>query len=138
MELLLNILWLSLAVPAIWIWRSTPGPALRCFGRSFPLLLLGCVLVLLFPVVSASDDLHAMRPEAEESSSFSSVQKQSGATKTLSATHSSNHFLTQFVSFSLSRNDEVRGLISSVSTRMPRFAALQQPIARAPPASIRG
>lgn len=32
------------------------------------LLALGCVLVLLFPVISATDDLHAMRAEVEESS----------------------------------------------------------------------
>ena len=29
---------------------------------------LGCAFVLLFPVISASDDLHAMRAEMEESS----------------------------------------------------------------------
>ena len=29
---------------------------------------LGCALVLLFPVISATDDLHAMRAEMEESS----------------------------------------------------------------------
>jgi hypothetical protein len=28
---------------------------------------LGCAFVLLFPVISATDDLHAMRPEMEES-----------------------------------------------------------------------
>jgi len=28
---------------------------------------LGCMLVILFPVVSATDDLHAMRAEMEES-----------------------------------------------------------------------
>ncbi len=31
------------------------------------LCVLGCALVLLFPVISASDDLHAMRAEMEES-----------------------------------------------------------------------
>jgi len=29
---------------------------------------LGCALVLLFPVISATDDMHAMRAEMEESS----------------------------------------------------------------------
>ena len=29
---------------------------------------LGCAVVLLFPVISATDDLHAMRAEMEESS----------------------------------------------------------------------
>jgi hypothetical protein len=32
------------------------------------LLALGCALVLLFPVISASDDLHVMRAEMEDSS----------------------------------------------------------------------
>jgi hypothetical protein len=32
------------------------------------LCVLGCIVVLLFPVISASDDLHAMRAEMEESS----------------------------------------------------------------------
>jgi hypothetical protein len=69
MELLLNLLWLLLALPAYCMWRDardsskSDGPSpLQC------LLALGCVLVLLFPVVSATDDLHAMRAEMEESS----------------------------------------------------------------------
>jgi hypothetical protein len=69
MELLLNMVWLLLALPACWLWRTawdarernSPSP-LQC------LLALGCVLVLLFPVISATDDLHAMRAELEESS----------------------------------------------------------------------
>ncbi len=32
-----------------------------------PFLLFACVLLLLFPVVSATDDLHALRQEIEES-----------------------------------------------------------------------
>lgn len=68
MELLLNLAWLLLALPACWLWRSsrtaTGGrnlTALQC------LLALGCMLVILFPVVSATDDLRAMRSEMEES-----------------------------------------------------------------------
>ncbi len=68
MELLLNLAWLLLALPAFWLWRdsrSAPrGPkftALQC------LLALGCMLVVLFPIVSATDDLRAMRNEMEES-----------------------------------------------------------------------
>jgi hypothetical protein len=69
MELLLNLVWLTLALPAIWLWRreasrrgSRPFDSWRC------LVVLSSVLLLLFPVVSATDDLHAMRPEIEESS----------------------------------------------------------------------
>lgn len=68
MELLLNLAWLLLAAPAYWLWRSRvaraprepASTALQC------LLALGCVLILLFPVISATDDVHAMRCEVEE------------------------------------------------------------------------
>ncbi len=69
MELLLNLAWMLLALPAYLLWRRDAG--LRTGRRvSSPqcLLALGCVLVLLFPVISASDDLHAMRAEMEDSS----------------------------------------------------------------------
>src|ERR1700719_3781828 len=72
MELLLNLAWLLLALPAYWLWQRAAGARLgRRFSPLQGLLALGCVLVLLFPVISASDDLHAMRAEMEDSSSNS-------------------------------------------------------------------
>jgi hypothetical protein len=89
MELLLNLAWLLLALPAYWLWQRAAGA--RLGSRLSPLqglLALGCVLVLLFPVISASDDLHAMRAEMEDSSSnskrtvgHSSGDKNSGWTR---------------------------------------------------------
>jgi hypothetical protein len=79
MELLLNFLWLMLALPAFLVWRRTQRP----LGDRGPhcILVLGCVLALLFPVVSASDDLHPLRAEMEESSaSKRAVKQSSGAT----------------------------------------------------------
>jgi hypothetical protein len=68
MELLLNLAWLLLALPAYWLWRgSRTAPAGRRATSLQCLLALGCVLVILFPVVSATDDLCAMRTEMEES-----------------------------------------------------------------------
>jgi len=67
MELLLNLAWLLLALPAYWLWRDSRTTASR-FRPSHSLLALGCMLIVLFPVVSATDDLSAMRPEMEESS----------------------------------------------------------------------
>jgi hypothetical protein len=65
LELLLNLLWLLLALPACWLWRhGRTAPNERKFSC---ILALGCALVLLFPVISATDDLHAMRAEMEES-----------------------------------------------------------------------
>ena len=70
MEIFLNLCWLFLVVPALVTWRRQ---ARSCRKRGHASLLrlgaLGCVLVLLFPVISASDDLHALRQEMEESSS---------------------------------------------------------------------
>lgn len=70
MELLLNLVWLLLAVPAYWLWRASEDIRYpRRFSAVQVLLALTCVLVLLFPVISATDDLHAMRAEVEESPS---------------------------------------------------------------------
>jgi hypothetical protein len=68
MELLLNLAWLLLAIPAYRLWRSSsPAHRRHSFSSLQCLLALGCALVLLFPVISATDDLHAMRAEMEES-----------------------------------------------------------------------
>jgi hypothetical protein len=78
MELLLNLLWLMLVLPAVLIWRgqSVCSKSLS-HPRSFrAIVLLGCLLVLLFPVVSATDDLHPIRNEIEESSSSRRAVKQ--------------------------------------------------------------
>ncbi|HME31980.1 MAG TPA: hypothetical protein VKG65_04440 [Terriglobales bacterium] len=68
MEFLLNFAWVLLALPACWLWRNSRSArgeykfsSLQC------LLALGCLLVMLFPVISATDDLMAMRTEMEES-----------------------------------------------------------------------
>jgi hypothetical protein len=75
MELFLNLCWVSLLLPAYLLWQqrtssTSPEGRAKSPGAS-PLIflcVLGCVFVLLFPVISASDDLHAMRAEMEESS----------------------------------------------------------------------
>jgi hypothetical protein len=75
MELFLNFCWLSLVVPGYLLWRQrtfstgSDSPVKSAAVCPFVFLcVLGCVFVLLFPVISASDDLHAMRAEMEESS----------------------------------------------------------------------
>jgi hypothetical protein len=68
MELLLNLAWLLLAVPAYWLWRGSGSISAKYkFTRWQCLLALACLLVILFPVISATDDLMAMRTEMEES-----------------------------------------------------------------------
>jgi hypothetical protein len=80
MELLLNLLWLLLAMPAFWLWRySRTAPKRPKFDALQCLLALGCLLVILFPVISASDDLRAMRAEMEESHSKKSIAQSGGS-----------------------------------------------------------
>jgi hypothetical protein len=68
MELLLNLAWLLLAVPAYWLWRGSRSAHVQHKFTSLQCVLaLGCLLVMLFPVISATDDLIAMRTEMEES-----------------------------------------------------------------------
>jgi hypothetical protein len=82
MELLLNLAWVLLGLPAYWLWRRHAGArAGRIFDSLQGLLALGCALVLLFPVVSASDDLHAMRAEMEDSSISKRTVRQTGSEK---------------------------------------------------------
>jgi len=83
MELLLNLAWLLLALPAYWLWRRDCGvQSERRFSSLQCLLALGCLLVLLFPVVSATDDLRAMRAEMEESGPSKRSVRQAGSEKT--------------------------------------------------------
>ncbi|MFZ0542893.1 MAG: hypothetical protein WBQ87_17640 [Candidatus Sulfotelmatobacter sp.] len=80
MELLLNLAWLLLALPAYWLWRRDADlRAARWVTSLQCLLALGCALVLLFPVISASDDLHAMRAEMEDSSISKRAVRQAGS-----------------------------------------------------------
>jgi hypothetical protein len=87
MELLLNLAWLLLAIPAYQLWRSsTPRNRRYGFSSLQCLLALGCVLVLLFPVISATDDLHAMRAEMEESPASKRSVRQASNEKPASQT----------------------------------------------------
>jgi hypothetical protein len=82
MELLLNLAWLLLTLPAWWLWRRNTDPRLvRRVSSLQCLLALACALVLLFPVISASDDLHAMRAEMEDSSISKRTVRHAGSEK---------------------------------------------------------
>ena len=73
MELLLNLFWLLLIGPGVYLWLRERRRAKSLFQFS---IALCCLLFLLFPVISASDDLHAMRQEMEESSPSKRALKQ--------------------------------------------------------------
>jgi hypothetical protein len=68
MELLLNLAWIVMALAAFCLFLrnrrvSSQLPRVQ-YGKA--LLALACVLVLLFPVISASDDLHPTQAVLED------------------------------------------------------------------------
>ena len=132
MELLLNLAWVLLALPAYWLWQH--GAGVRRVGSLQCLLTLGCVLVLLFPVISASDDLHALRAEMEESTSKRTVRQAGGEKSSawvirLQSRPASPMRLTL---------QEVGLLESSVICLSPRARSGVLHAGRAPPCSLPG
>jgi hypothetical protein len=141
MELLLNLVWLTLALPAVWIWRQESAQ-LRCtrnHRRIGSSLLLMCVLVLLFPVVSASDDLHPMRPEMEESNPFKRTVKQlSSNTAATSPPNPGSVFAGSILDSQIVPSHEVCARISPSSSIVPELRVVRQCDSRAPPSPLLG
>jgi hypothetical protein len=68
MELLLNLLWAlvaALAIGAVALERCGSRPSIHASHRN-ALLAVACAVVLLFPIVSASDDLHSVQALSED------------------------------------------------------------------------
>jgi len=69
MELLLNLIWISLAALAfLGFLRGRRVSRQLTVPFRTSLLALACGVILLFPVVSASDDLHPTQAVLEEAS----------------------------------------------------------------------
>jgi hypothetical protein len=137
MELLLNLFWLTLALPAIWMWRRESVYAKSCprFNRIRPFVLFGCVLMLLFPVVSATDDLHAMRQEMEESSPSKKLVKQAASDKSLTRLSTAGALPALVFPVAFGRDNTVCGQILLSPVRLPEQRRFGKLSSRAPPFS---
>jgi hypothetical protein len=136
MELLLNLLWLTLVLPAVLIWRRQSVSSKSLWHpRSFrAVVLLGCLLVLLFPVVSATDDLHPIRNEIEESSPSRRAAKQAPATQSPDWIVSPPPpYLVQVASFR--PDQETCGSVSEYLPVLPELVFSGAGGCRAPPSS---
>jgi hypothetical protein len=135
MELLLNLAWLLLALPAYWLWRcSGTAPKVRKFSSLQCLLALACVLVILFPVVSATDDLRAMRNEMEESPASKRSVRQAGHDKVSGWEWQSPPALAPTAAFLLV-NDEGWLPVLALGVCAPAAPVIERS-GRAPPASL--
>lgn len=56
MVVLLNAVWVLLSLAAVWVWLQLRRGGSR-YSFSVQFFALSCALVILFPVVSANDDL---------------------------------------------------------------------------------
>lgn len=137
MELLLNLFWLALALPAAWLLKKTiqsaPAQGSPAIGLLRSAVLLACVLTLLFPVVSASDDLHAMRPEIEESGT-KRVSRQAAANRSVvSRSGVGTCSALPVLSLPFSLNTEISGLVSVPEFFLPDLAPVGPRSSRGPP-----
>ena len=68
MEVLLNLAWLLVAIVALarWLSQSRRG-ASGAISLCLQFIALVCALALLFPAISATDDLHATQLAVEAS-----------------------------------------------------------------------
>jgi hypothetical protein len=59
-EAILNLIWLGVTLAALWLWRFRWKGAHRSPGHNVRLeaVAMICILALLFPVISLTDDLH--------------------------------------------------------------------------------
>jgi len=134
MELLLNLVWLTLALPALWLWRRE---ASRRRSRRFDswrcLVVLSSLLMLLFPVVSATDDLHAMRPEVEESSLSKRMLRPATGHKAQVRSSGADASPVEAGWFPSAPSHGVCGKVCLPPVVLPQSRPLGAPASRAPP-----
>jgi hypothetical protein len=137
MELTLNLFWLLLTVPALWLWWDARLAENRTGRQSKPsLLILGCLLLLLFPVVSATDDLQAMRPEIEESGTSDGARNSRDGRVSAHPDHSSNTTAVLVARFYLQPLSAVRAVMPQMPVARAFTVSATAHAERAPPAAL--
>lgn len=132
MELLLNLCWLLLLGPGAYLWLRQRRRAKPIFQFSIALV---CLLFLLFPVISATDDLHALRQEMEESSSSKRALKQVVKRTTGQDCSTPSAYLPSAVP--VPPWNHVCGLVFDFSAPVAASARSGISVSRAPPALFR-
>jgi len=72
MEIFLNLVWAALALAGVSYWSCTQRR--KCAEQGSPLVALAMLVVILFPVISVSDDLWSIQNPAETDTTQRRIQ----------------------------------------------------------------
>jgi hypothetical protein len=137
MELTLNLIWAAIAAAsyALLFRRLVirdPGNA-RGLNRSQCIIALTCVLAILFPVISLTDDLHEMQATAEEASPSGLVMKKCVASHSTTPAQSLHQAARIFTPFAMDARWAVLGVVAAQQIQHPFPGVHLSPFGRAPP-----
>ena len=139
-ELVLNFAWFILATASyVLLFRHLASRgAKRASGprRCQCVVALGCVLAILFPVISLTDDLHDMQATVEESSSSSVIVKRSGANRLSTPVCTPHQLLYVVASFRATTGWLTSGTIATQRTSRLSSELWSTSLDRAPPSSL--
>jgi len=139
-ELVLNVAWFILATASFVLLfqhlasrgvKRASGPS-RCQC----VVALGCVLAILFPVISLTDDLHDMQATVEESSSSSVIVKRSGVHRLSTPVCTPHQLLYVGASFRATTGWVTSGNIATQRTSRLSPELWSTSLDRAPPSSL--
>ena len=139
MEIALNFLWVLLVLPAAWVYRrqAVPGAQQWSSTRLRPFLVLAAILVLLFPVVSATDDLHSVGFVLEEPGPHRWA-KQLASGRLISISEPGMMLAQSFYLSSSRRNEPILGPVWLPPVWFVAGNTILELASRAPPASYLG
>ncbi len=120
MEVLLNVVWVAIACVALWCWRRRAHRGNPLAG----LVALGCALLLLFPAISISDDLHG-NVLTEDTPTKQKVQR--------ALSHPSNVIACQTATVELPQPTFHRAFVDVLAPRAPKLLLVTHPDLRGPP-----
>jgi hypothetical protein len=143
MELALNLVWAviaaaSYAVLILSLRRQSSGPASRAESgqsRARCVIALTCILAILFPVISLTDDLHEMQATAEEASPSGLIIKKCVASHSPSAdrTRHQSQILTIFAPVPATPRWTIAGQLAQRQTFLTLPSFNRSALDRAPP-----
>lgn len=117
-------------------YLASPTSVAMEFGKQYryrSFVLLGCLLALLFPVVSASDDLHPINAEIEEYGPFKRTVKQSPGVKPPMCSYDDGGVLQLAREASVRPENDAFGAVSEYLRVLPRQYLVSVGDDRAPP-----